>query len=84
MTGMPKYGTAKDIYWDDTPETIVYGHVSADEYRNVSGYTTEHGEHVSHLWGRWTPSSGDYDRILRCCEGPARGAFAFTIRTAVL
>lgn len=35
--------------------------------------------HVSHLWGRWVPSRGEFDRTLHLCDGPARGAFPFTM-----
>lgn len=70
----------KNISWNDEPIVIVCAHVAAEEYAAASG---EPMRPVAHVWGRWTPSVGEFDRVLHLCER-GRGAFAITMPEACL
>lgn len=67
----------RTIYWNDTEVYIVRGHVSVEEF---AALTDEPPQPVVHLWGRWTPCVGEYDRRLGMCDGPGRGVFPFTVQ----
>lgn len=67
-------------------EVLVRGHVDAGTYAvavQVETGTPWTGQ-VSHRYGRWMPPSraraAGCDRFFEQCQGPARGAVAFTIR----
>lgn len=78
-----------EIAWGHQQESEFYAKGHHDPTTFVAVYSREVGlqgeewtsliPHVVHLWGRWTPSRGEFDRMLRVCDGPARGAFAFTM-----
>lgn len=78
-----------EITWGHNRESEFYarGHIAPDVF--LTTYAQEVGLRddelpslvpcVSHLWGRWVPSRGEFDRMLHLSAGPARGAFPFTI-----
>ena len=84
-----KHVALHEIAWGHNrdPEFYARGHIAPDTF--LAAYAREVGLRddelsslvpcVSHLWGRWVPSRGEFDRTLHLCDGPARGAFPFTM-----
>lgn len=78
-----------EIIWGHQQDSELYAKGHHDPAAFVVAYGRDVGlreeelpslvPHVVHLWGRWTPSRGEFDRKLHVCDGPGRGAFAFTM-----
>lgn len=75
---------------DESAEVLVRGHVDLETYREAlvtEGCEPDRASGVTHGYGRWIPRRQGYhgyDRWFETCDGPARGAMPFTIRSEAM